>query len=74
MDDHTATVIANLEEKIEALSDLNDQLAKKLDEVFAALDEVFADFSNMAGVSQDLDSVISNLARLHGTSEGEWRA
>jgi hypothetical protein len=74
MDDHTATVIANLEEKIEALSDLNDQLAKKLDEVFAALDEVFADFSNMAGVSHDLDSVISNLARIHGTSEGEWRA
>lgn len=74
MDEQTATVIANLEEKVEALSALNDQLAKKLDEVFTALDEAWSEFSALGRVSQDLDSVITTLARIHGTSEGEWRA
>ena len=74
VDEQTATVIANLEEKVEALSALNDQLAKKLDEVFTALDEMFTEFASLGGVSHDLDSVIKELARIHGTSEGEWRA
>lgn len=74
MDEQIATVIANLEQKVEALSALNDQLAKKLDEVFTALDDAWAEFSALGGVSHDLDSVIKELARIHGNSEGEWRA
>lgn len=74
VDEQTATVINNLELKVEALSALNDQLAKKLDEVFTALDDMFTEFAALGGVSHDLDSVIKELARIHGTSEGEWRA
>lgn len=74
MDEQIATVIANLEQKVEDLSALNDALSKKLEEVFTCLDEVFVEFSALAGVGHDLDSVIKELARIHGNSEGEWRA
>ena len=74
MDEQIATIIANLEQKVEDLSALNDALSKKLDDVFTSLDEVFTEFSALGGVSHDLDSVIKELARIHGNSEGEWRA
>lgn len=70
----TIALVGKLEQKVEELSALNDALSKKLDEVFTSLDEVFTEFSALVGVSHDLDSVISKLARIHGDSEVEWRA
>ena len=74
MDEQIATVIANLEQKVEDLSALNDALSKKLDQVFQAIEETYDEITSLAGVSHDLDSVIKELARIHGNSEGEWRA
>ena len=74
MDEQIATIIANLEQKVEDLSALNDELSKKLDQVFQAIEETYEQVASLGGVSHDLDSVIKELARIHGNSEGEWRA
>lgn len=68
------TTIAVLEKKVEDLSALNDALSKKLDGVFQAIEDTFEQVASLAGVGHDLDSVIKELARIHGNSEGEWRA